>query len=146
MTVTNHLLTGAVIGKFLPLPLAIPAAFASHFILDALPHFGFKSIPNTKSRKALFISVLVLDFILAVALSIWLISHGRTGQFLIGLVAYSPDVVWLYHYVIKHNLGSLEPPKGNRLTQFHFNIQKYERIWGSFVEMFYFAIMLAVVR
>lgn len=27
-------------GKYLPWPIAIPLAIASHFVLDALPHYG----------------------------------------------------------------------------------------------------------
>lgn len=41
MIATNHALTGAIIGLVSGEPLvAIPAAFVSHFICDAIPHFG----------------------------------------------------------------------------------------------------------
>ena len=40
MTGTNHALSGAVIATFLPAPVAIPVAFMSHFVLDAIPHFS----------------------------------------------------------------------------------------------------------
>lgn len=41
MTATNHALTGAAIGLLVGEPLiAVPAAIASHFICDALPHYG----------------------------------------------------------------------------------------------------------
>ena len=41
MLVTNHVLSGAVIGAAVRSPwLAFPLGFASHFVLDTLPHWG----------------------------------------------------------------------------------------------------------
>ena len=41
MLVTNHVLSGALIGAGCPGPLsAFAAGFASHFALDAVPHWG----------------------------------------------------------------------------------------------------------
>src|SRR4051794_3799697 len=41
MLVTNHVLSGAILGAVLPSPaLAFTAGVASHFLLDALPHWG----------------------------------------------------------------------------------------------------------
>lgn len=41
MLITNHVLSGAVIGALSPDPLsAAGRGFVSHFVLDALPHFG----------------------------------------------------------------------------------------------------------
>jgi len=41
MLVTNHVLSGAVIGAATRKPwLAFPLGFASHFVLDAVPHWG----------------------------------------------------------------------------------------------------------
>jgi len=39
--ITNHVLTGAVVGAMAPsVPAAVAAGVASHFALDAVPHFG----------------------------------------------------------------------------------------------------------
>jgi len=39
--ITNHVLSGAVVGALSPDPLsAAGRGFASHFVLDSLPHFG----------------------------------------------------------------------------------------------------------
>jgi len=39
--VTTHVLSGAVIGALAPdLPSAMTRGFASHFVLDAIPHWG----------------------------------------------------------------------------------------------------------
>lgn len=41
MFVTSHVLSGAAIGSLAPGPLtALGAGFVSHFVLDALPHWG----------------------------------------------------------------------------------------------------------
>lgn len=40
MTGTNHTLAGALIAVLIPAPLVPLVAVASHFALDAIPHFG----------------------------------------------------------------------------------------------------------
>jgi membrane-bound metal-dependent hydrolase YbcI (DUF457 family) len=149
MTLTNHLLTGAALAKFMPLPIAVPLAFASHFVLDALPHFGFKGMGNMEARrkhKKLLISVVSLDCILGILLSVWLIDAGHYKWLLVGAVAYSPDLLWVYRFTIVEKFGKLAPNKGNRFTQFHSNIQKYERVWGGAVELVYAAGMFLIIR
>ena len=50
MTATNHVATGVLIAVVVPDPwVALPLAFASHFVCDALPHFDMQ-LP-IKSRK-----------------------------------------------------------------------------------------------
>lgn len=145
MTLTNHLLTGAAISKFVPWPIAVPLAFASHFALDALPHFGFRSFEERKQHLRFWWSVLVLDHVLAILLSIWLIANGHTEQFVIGLVAASPDVIWIYRFTVQESFGRLPPHKRSRFNQFHKNIQKYERIWGGIVELIYATLLWAII-
>ncbi|HEV2640551.1 MAG TPA: hypothetical protein VGX23_35820 [Actinocrinis sp.] len=56
MLVTNHVLSGAVIGALARSPLlAFPLGFASHLVLDAAPHWG-----QLESRKK-FLQVAVAD-------------------------------------------------------------------------------------
>ena len=41
MTTANHLVVGAIIGVAIKQPLvALPVAYGSHFVLDALPRYG----------------------------------------------------------------------------------------------------------
>jgi len=68
MTLTNHLLAGAALAKLLPLPLAIPLAFLSHFVLDALPHFGFVNIEDRMKHIRLFHGAVIADIAVAFAL------------------------------------------------------------------------------
>src|ERR1700733_1795064 len=98
MTLTNHLLTGVALAKFLPLPIAIPLAFASHFILDAMPHFGCKTIDERMRHMGVFRAVIVLDIITATATTGWLMKDGHTMWLIVGLIAYSPDLLWIYRF------------------------------------------------
>lgn len=146
MTLTNHLLTGAVLAKFLPLPLAIPLAFASHFVLDAMPHFGFKTIEERMRRIGIFRAVVILDIVTAAVTSVWLVSNGHIQWLLTGLVAYSPDLLWVYRFTVEEKFGKTTPTQGNWFIQFHRNIQKYERIWGIAVEIVFGLIIYSILR
>jgi hypothetical protein len=146
MTLTNHLLTGAVIAKALPLPVAIPIAFLSHFVLDALPHFGFANVEERMQRLNQFRWVIILDIVLSIALSVWLLRNGHTEWFVVGLVAYSPDLLWIYRFTVEEKFGKMRPTKGNWFIQFHRRIQKYERIWGGGVELVYAAGMFLILK
>jgi hypothetical protein len=55
MTAVNHVIMGSVVVAAVGNPvLGVPLALASHFLLDALPHFGVHTIahPKTKEFKA----------------------------------------------------------------------------------------------
>lgn len=145
MTLTNHLLTGAVLSKFLPLPVALPLAFASHFVLDALPHFGFPNEGVSHKHSRRLYSVIALDFIVGIIIAVWLINDGHPTWLLGGLVAFSPDLMWIYRFAIPEKFGKLPASKGNLLVQFHTNIQKYERQWGIFVELVYGTVLFTVL-
>lgn len=128
MTLTNHLLTGAALAKFLPAPIAIPLAFASHFVLDALPHFGYQTIEERMRYPGVFKLVITADVIFSVLIAISLIKSGHYFWFINGLIAYSPDLLWIYRFTVEEKFGKVKPTKGNRFIQFHREIQKYERV------------------
>lgn len=146
MTLTNHLLTGAALAKFLPVPIAIPLAFASHFVLDALPHFGLRTIEKRMQRLKLFKAVIVADIVLGVFIAIWLIKSGHYFWLFNGLIAYSPDLLWIYRFTIQEKFGKIKPTKGNRFIRFHRQIQKYERVWGIGVEIVYGVTIFALLK
>jgi hypothetical protein len=53
MLVTNHVLSGAVLGAAVRSPwVAFPLGFASHLVLDAVPHWGRFEHPDTFMRVA----------------------------------------------------------------------------------------------
>lgn len=146
MTLTNHLLSGSVIAKVAPLPIAIPLAFASHFVLDALPHFGYPNIEARIRHLRQFRIVVFIDSLVAIAISTWLISNGHSLWFAVGLIAYSPDLLWIYRFIVEERFGTVKPTKGNRFIQFHRNIQRYERPWGALVEIVFATVLLLAVR
>jgi hypothetical protein len=116
----------------LPLPIALPLAFASHFVLDALPHYG---IPHKhRDLSSVWKIFTGFDFILA-----WLFIGGlslylhRYDIFLCGLVAASPDFVWVYR-IIRSKSYKLDSHH-SKFSAWHAKIQRYERPWGIFIEV-----------
>lgn len=97
MTATNHGLAGALIGAALPLPLAMPLAFVSHFVMDAIPHFGIKGKERERSR--LFKMVVKVDTIIGLSVNIPLIYAHRWDMFICAWLAYSPDIPIVVHYL-----------------------------------------------
>src|SRR5579862_4850839 len=100
MTATNHVLTGLLIVSVVHNPvIALPLAFLSHFLVDALPHYGdvlmglnsfkFKLILGADMYIALMILGLV--FILHPA-NMWPLIIG-------GSLAASPDLMWLPNFI-----------------------------------------------
>lgn len=136
MTATNHILCGAVIATLIQNPvLGVPVAFASHFVLDALPHFGYKDVDDTKIilRHKLGRAVIITD-VLVVCLLAVLLYQAKPYALLLGVVAWSPDLIWSYIYVFYERHDKNHIRRG--LTNFHQQIQRYERPWGLIVELF----------
>lgn len=131
MTGLNHALVGSLLATAMPLPLAIPAAFVSHFCLDALPHFGIPGVSRDTVRPWGF--VLAFDTALTVSLMVYLVAFNRWDMVLCAIVAISPDVVWLKKLVRNQTLDFLKD--SNWLTRFHHLIQRYELRWGLLVEV-----------
>lgn len=146
MTATNHALTGAIIGLVIGEPLvALPAALASHFVCDAIPHFG----DGTKSLKRLktnnFRNYLVLEFCLCVLLVSCLALFRPENWFLASVCAFlatSPDLVWINKYM-KTRRG--QKWKRNAFEAFASNIQWFEKPIGAVVEVAWFIAALVIL-
>lgn len=138
------MLTGAVVAVGIQHPLLIaPIAVASHFLLDALPHFGVhRDDPIQRNRHPLFQYMLVIDIALSAALlallpfvlkgviSGWVLLLGMTLAFL-------PDVIWTYRFV--HELRYKRKYQYETwFSKFHHKIQWGERPWGVFIEIIFF--------
>jgi hypothetical protein len=141
MLATNHGLTGMVLGAYLPLPVAVPAAFASHFVMDALPHYGIDHHKRNDSRT--YKLVVTCDTVIALAFAAALIPLKKWNMEITGWVAYSPDAMWVAYYFTHHRNLHIIP--NNPLLKFHQRIQKYERPWALAVELVYLALILPVV-
>lgn len=138
MTATNHALSGSLIGALLPLPLAVPVAFASHFVLDAMPHYGIAHRKRNSSPTYKLIVFSDTFIALSIALSAALLHKWKMEAF--GWWAYSPDALWVIYY-FKHGRNLHLKPR-NRFMRFHIGIQKYERPWGIAIDLLAAAAML----
>lgn len=127
----NHALVGGLIGKYLPLPIALPLSIASHFALDTLPHYGLEQAMRDKSKvwKCVFIT----DFLATFLLIFTATSHHRYGMLACGVIAVLPDLVWVVRFI---KTRSFDMSKNHSwYTNWHAGIQHFERPWGIWVEM-----------
>ena len=129
----NHAAVGGLLATVLPLPLAIPVAVASHFVLDALPHYGIPHRLRDKSRfwKVVGIGDFAASWLILGCLSLF--AWDRPDIFLCGLAAASPDFIWVLR-ILRHRSFDLSH-NTSRFTRWHVAIQRYERPWGIYIEL-----------
>lgn len=141
MSIGNHLLAGALIVMAIKNPyVALPLALLSHFALDALPHYGYNRKGfDTWLRHRLSFFVTAADFVAVILVLAVIISNSYWMALFGGLLAVTPDVVWVYHY-IKYERKNLTARYG-LLSRLHISIQWCERPWGFVVEFFVFVAM-----
>jgi hypothetical protein len=137
VTATNHILAGSVLAAVIKQPvIALPLALASHFVLDAMPHFGLNTWEERIKYIRIFLGTTVLDIILGFSIFIFLFAvHAPWYVIVAGALAYSPDLMWVYRYAIKEKFGSFAHEHKGRLAKFHKGIQKREFSLGLFVEV-----------
>ena len=142
MIATNHALTGALIVCAVGNPLiALPLAFASHFLLDSLPHYG-ENIDRLSGFTKL---VWLIDAVLLSSLAVYLLVGGHWLLMAGAAVAMSPDVAWVYRFVVKEKFGRLKPAKLNAFNSFHSRIQRYEFRAGISIEAVYLVLASALL-
>ncbi len=134
MTATNHVLAGAIIVAFIDKPLiALPLAFLSHFVLDMIPHFGWKGDKNGN-----FLYILAADMAIAssILISIFVLQPPH-WQWLIagGVIASSPDLGWLYYWI--YELKGIKKPL-DPFSRFAAKIQWSESTLGILLEIPWF--------
>jgi len=149
MTITNHVLVGSIIGITAKEPtLALSLAFASHFVMDALPHFGYEgnkgygeALKHRLSYQVGIISALTTTGVIA-----FLIINAQWLALVTGLVAASPDLVGIYNYRKYERFGT-EASQFIKLfhIKFHRTIQQYERPWGIYIELAVFLLFSVVL-
>ncbi len=133
MTATNHAMTGAIIGLTVSNPVAaVVIAFFSHFVLDAIPHFGVdEDFYKTKPFRV----VLVIDALLCLVLVVALFSLHREYWFVPALAAFaaaSPDL-WSFRRFYNDRVG--KPYRPGYIARFASLIQWFERPIGAVVEL-----------
>lgn len=98
MTATGHAIIGTVIAAKIGNPaLAIPIAFASHFLADALPHWDTATNRDKKSKTRFLVETFAdvsIGFILSLGLLVWLFpATNMLYAFMLIIVSELPD--WL---------------------------------------------------
>jgi len=136
MTGFNHMLTGTAIALSVQSPWLAPVlSFASHFILDALPHYdpgyrGPHQQPEKHFKYYIALEIIAIPAVMATSILLfhqhWLLVLGCM------LTAYLPDVLWALERRHGHRTFL------NKFYAFHNKIQWGERPWGWTIEAVYF--------
>lgn len=139
MTAVNHVATGAVTALAIKVPeLAIPLALLSHYICDAIPHFGIHEDDHIRRNTHwLFKAVTAFSIISMLGMLVFLPYYERTMVSPITVLtcmiaAILPDIAWVPLY-IQERKTKQEKPLG-RFNQLHQAIQWYEKPLGLTIE------------
>lgn len=142
MTASNHVVAGALIATAIAQPVvAIPLAFASHFVMDALPHYGDTNKASWLNRN--FKYILTVDLLLASVFILTIVLLQPASWVLLAvcaIIAVSPDILWLPYFLadLKH-----EQKEHSKLAKFLKWIQWGERPWGIYLEVLVLGGLLA---
>ncbi len=141
MTATNHFLIGVSISLVVKQPLlALPLAFVSHLVADAMPHYGGKA-PFSQMKKVWMLDAFLLSIVL---LGTWY--YFGVYNVLVGFIATSPDLVWVYRFLVQEKRGKLPPKPKSGFNKFHARIQKYEKHYNWPYEFLYVTLSLLFIR
>ena len=136
----NHALTGAIIGLTIENPvLALPVAFGSHYVMDALPHYdydgdrsgrwiGTKSFAIVLGADA-FICLLIVVALMLAQPKNWLLASACA------FLATLPDAFSVMRFIHIRD-GVKHVP--NAYERFASKIQWFERPIGGVVEIAWF--------
>ncbi len=140
MQALNHVVFGSLIAVAVNQPvLAVPLALGSHFVMDAIPHYG--SDPKAPRGSALYHARIVVDAVASTLIVCFFLSlHPSNPMLLIAcsIAAVMPDFLWPLALVIKRK-GPLWA-----FFKFHKLIQRESRS-GIFVELGWFTITTLLV-
>lgn len=140
MQAVNHVVFGSLIAVTINQPLiAIPAALASHFIMDALPHYG--EDPRAPRGSKYYLIRILADATASTLVVLYFISlHPPNVGLLItcAIVAVLPDFLWPLALFIKRS-GPLWA-----FFKFHKLIQR-ESPNGIFLELGWFVATTSLV-
>lgn len=136
MTATNHALTGTAIGLIVGQPLlALPLALLSHYICDAIPHFG-TGLPDTvvlktKAFRTYLLVEAAICFGVVLALALLQPAHWELAA-VCAFVAAAPDLLSINHFA---TIRRGKKWKSGWYTSFASKIQWFERPIGAVVEV-----------
>lgn len=148
MLLTPHALVGAGIGASADnIALIIILAFASHFILDMLPHFDWAIWHDNKDfdLEIRDYILVIIDFLISAGLLYFLwYNSGRDSSILVGaFFAVLPDMIDVVPY---WNKSLRKLPVFSQLhklhTAIHFRLKPKYWYWGVITQMIIIIITL----
>lgn len=147
MTATNHALTGAAVGFLIGNPaVALPAALASHYVCDALPHFGVTAKYKRRLlRSNAFRNYLLLEALICLGLVLVLAALRPAHWSLAALCAFAaaaPDLLSYNRYSKSRQRKAWRP---GIYSRFAHGIQWFERPIGAAVEIAWAVAALSIV-
>jgi hypothetical protein len=146
MTAINHALTGTVIGLLVGQPLlAVPLAVGSHYVCDALPHFGTglpdKVVLKTNKFRDYLVVEAILCFLLVVGLATIRPEHWLLAA-ICAFTATAPDLLSIKRYFITRRGQRWQPTTYGKFAK---SIQWFERPIGGLVELAWFIAAIAII-
>lgn len=144
MTATNHVLAGSLIALIVKKPeLAIPLAFASHFIMDIIPHYAPRELDSKLTRN-----LATLDGLIAIVttISIALMSATVPGWLILAcaVAAIGPDLIWAWRYIRIRDMNRIFKQPISKFSLWHLHIQ-HESQQGVVSEVVAFIVMITLV-
>ncbi|MGH7157901.1 MAG: hypothetical protein ACREGD_02365 [Candidatus Saccharimonadales bacterium] len=144
MTGFSHTTTGVVIALSVHNPaLALPLALASHFVLDALPHYGDDTRDGTDKAFRRFILVDAIAGFSITFLMMYLFPESWLLIGLCGAMSTIPDLMWLPNHV-RQVRGQPSKPH-NLFMRWHTKIQFEHPVWGIAAEVVWAVGMLSFI-
>lgn len=141
MIALNHALTGALIGLNVGNPAAaVGLASISHFVCDAIPHFGSGKSNDETLSKRWFAIYLLVDAILCGVLVLLLAVSQPYNWLLAAICAFTaaaPDFMWFPDF-LKQRQGLDLPQRRSSWTHWATTIQWFEKPSGAIVEFVWF--------
>lgn len=134
MTATAHALVSGAIVASIPDPnFALPLVLASHFIMDAVPHWDFGTNWRSRSKSATG-AIAILDTIIGFTVT-YFVFGGKVALPILGLaviIGNLPDWLEAPYYIFFARQNKKSPsdsaPFWERLT---YNIYKIENIFHT---------------
>lgn len=144
MTGFSHSTTGIAIALAVHNPaLALPLALVSHFVLDAVPHYGDNTLDGTNRAFRRFILLdTVFGFGIAILMFIILPEH-RLLIALCAAMATVPDLMWLPNHI--RQTKNLPSKPHNTVMRWHQRIQFEHTVWGIVAEGIWLVAMLSFI-
>jgi hypothetical protein len=151
MTATNHALTGTLIGLLIDKPyLALPLAFLSHFICDAIPHYGSVERDDVLKTKTFKEYLVVEAGLCALIVLVLALTHPPYWQqaSVCAFLAASPDLYWFKRYKAALDNKKWKPDLFGKFAsdiQWFQTPKRYIAPIGIFVELFWFSTAILLI-